>query len=118
MDIWVLWIAVALVVIIGLFWLMGKGDARVAHQDTEGQTARSDADDLKKIIGIGDTLQDTLREHGITRFSQIAALDEAQIAKLEDDLNFPGRIERDQWIEQARLLAEGRHEEHAERFGG
>lgn len=64
-------------------------------------------DDLKQISGIGPKLEGLLLEAGITRFEQIANLTAAQILDLDDILNFKGRIERDDWVGQAKRLAAG-----------
>jgi len=61
-------------------------------------------DDLTKIGGIGPKLQQTLNEHGITTFAQIAALTADEIARLDEALRFPGRIDRDKWVDQAKAL--------------
>ena len=63
------------------------------------------ADDLKKIKGVGPRLQQTLLAMGITRFAQIAAWTDEEVAEVNAKLRFHGRIERDQWIAQARSLA-------------
>ncbi|MEM9058792.1 MAG: hypothetical protein AAGD86_15045, partial [Pseudomonadota bacterium] len=57
---------------------------------------------LKRIKGIGPVLEKALKEHGITRFSQIAALTGDDIETLSEKLQtFPDRIRRDRWVEQA-----------------
>jgi predicted flap endonuclease-1-like 5' DNA nuclease len=65
------------------------------------------ADDLKKIKGIGPRIAGLLEELGITRYRQIAELDAEAIARINDRLRFRGRIEREQWVEQARRLVGG-----------
>lgn len=64
------------------------------------------ADDLKQISGLGPVLEGKLNEVGIYHFWQIAAWDEDEIAWVDTTLNFKGRIERDDWISQAKRLAE------------
>jgi small subunit ribosomal protein S2 len=64
-----------------------------------------EADDLKKISGVGPVLEGKLNELGITKFAQIAAFTAEDIVKVDDVLNFKGRIERDNWLEQAAELA-------------
>ncbi|MEM8700273.1 MAG: polyhydroxyalkanoate depolymerase [Pseudomonadota bacterium] len=64
------------------------------------------ADNLKEISGVGPKLESTLNEAGIFHFWQIASLTAEQIEALDGKLDFRGRIERDQWIEQARKLSE------------
>lgn len=62
-------------------------------------------DDLKKIRGIGPKLEKLLNQHGITRIQQIASLSATDIQELSEKLEaFPGRIERDGWVESAREL--------------
>ena len=63
-------------------------------------------DDLKRISGVGPKLEKMLNEAGIFHFWQIAQLSDAQIQVLDDKLEFRGRIARDNWIEQAKKLAE------------
>ena len=63
-------------------------------------------DNLQDIKGIGAVLEKKLNAMGITRFDQIAAWTEDDIAKVDDTLNFRGRIQRERWVEQARQLAE------------
>jgi NADH-quinone oxidoreductase subunit E len=65
-------------------------------------------DDLKKISGIGPKLEMVLNDLGIFTFGQIAAWTAAEIAWIDDYLSFSGRIERDNWIEQASALANKR----------
>jgi len=64
-------------------------------------------DDLKEIKGVGPALEKKLHDAGIFHFWQVAALDDAQIADLEGDMSFPGRMERDDWLGQAKSLMEG-----------
>lgn len=74
-------------------------------------------DDLKMISGVGPVLEGKLNAIGITTWAQVAALEKAEIAKLEDHLSFPGRIARDEWIKQAKALAKGGIEEYRKVFG-
>lgn len=64
-------------------------------------------DDLKQLSGVGPALEKKLHEGGITTFAQIAAWTEADIAEMDEKLNFKGRIQREGWVEQAKKLAEG-----------
>ena len=66
-----------------------------------------DADDLKKISGVGPVLEGKLNDLGIKTFAQIAAFSAEDIAKVDEVLNFKGRIERDNWLEQAAEFAKG-----------
>ncbi|MBD3678115.1 MAG: NADH:ubiquinone oxidoreductase [Rhodobacteraceae bacterium] len=62
-------------------------------------------DDLKKIRGIGPGLEQKLNGLGIFHFRQIAALTPANVEWLDEQLSFKGRIERDEWIRQAKEFA-------------
>ena len=63
------------------------------------------ADDLKKISGVGPKLEGLLNQNGVFHFDQIAAWNTAEIAYMDDQLSFKGRIERDGWIDQAKQFA-------------
>jgi predicted flap endonuclease-1-like 5' DNA nuclease len=69
-------------------------------------------DDLKLIVGIGPVLERMLRALGVTSFRQIARWSPREIAEFDARLpEFPGRIERDQWVTQARALHEAKYGE-------
>ena len=66
------------------------------------------ADDLKVIKGIGPRLEEMLHRLGVYHFDQIAGWHVAEIAWLDDNLEgFKGRVSRDHWVDQARILAAG-----------
>ena len=77
--------------------------------------ARGTPDDLKKIKGVGPKLEGVLNELGVWHFWQIARWTEAEIAWVDTRLKFKGRIERDEWIAQAKILAEGGETEFSKR---
>lgn len=63
-------------------------------------------DDLKRIKGVGPALERKLNELGIFRFDQLAALDDDGIERIARSLEeFPNRIHRDRWVDQARDLS-------------
>ena len=64
-------------------------------------------DDLKKISGVGPVLEKKLNALGITTYAQIAAFSADDIAQIDDVLSFHGRIDRDDWVGQAKALAAG-----------
>ncbi len=68
---------------------------------------KAGADDLKQLKGVGPKLESTLNDLGFWHFDQIAQWGADEIAWVDDNLSFKGRIERDGWIEQAKTLAEG-----------
>ena len=80
------------------------------------KTRKAPPDDLKRIKGIGPKLSDWLHENGITRYAQIAAWDAATVADFAQRLGRMGnRIEADDWVGQAKLLAAGGETEFSHR---
>jgi predicted flap endonuclease-1-like 5' DNA nuclease len=76
------------------------------------------ADDLNQIKGVGPKLVAMLAEKGITSFAQIAAWTQSDIERVDAELGrFKGRITRDRWVDQAKLLAAGDTAGFAEKFG-
>ncbi|MGO1080125.1 hypothetical protein [Inquilinus sp. CA228] len=65
------------------------------------------ADDLKRIKGIGPQNEGRLHGLGIWHFDQIAAWTQANVDWVGAFLAFPGRIEREDWVSQAKQLAQG-----------
>lgn len=63
------------------------------------------ADDLKLITGIGPKLEQVLNDRGIRSLAEIAAWSAEDITRLDDELGVNGRIGRDDWIGQAKVLA-------------
>src|SRR5690348_11307361 len=75
-------------------------------------------DDLLQIKGLGPKLVEQLRALGVTSFAQIAAWDDAEIDRIDAQLGrFQGRIRRDDWPAQARLLAAGDTSGYEAKFG-
>lgn len=91
----------------------GKAPARKAAAKKEDApkaeaAAAADApagDNLKKLTGVGPALEKKLNGAGITTFAQIAALSDADIARLEEELGLAGRFAKDGWVDQAKELA-------------
>ena len=77
--------------------------ARPANLLTEARGGQ--ADDLKRISGVGPKLEGLLQENGVFHFDQIAAWTPQEVAYMDDHLSFKGRIERDGWIDQASQFA-------------
>ena len=60
--------------------------------------------DLKKLSGVGPALEKKLVAAGVTSLDQVAAWTEADVTKIDEELSFKGRIEREGWIAQAKEL--------------
>jgi predicted flap endonuclease-1-like 5' DNA nuclease len=98
--------------------LAGIGEAVAAAASHVPAETAGDGDDLTRIKGLGPKLAEQLNGLGITRFAQIAAWDEAEIDRIDAQLGrFQGRIRRDDWQAQARLLAEGDTAGYEVKFG-
>ena len=65
-----------------------------------------DADKLTDIKGIGPVAEKQLNEQGITTFAQIAALSDADVTKIDENMPFSADQISD-WREQAKALAKG-----------
>ena len=65
---------------------------------------RGAPDDLAKLQGVGPQIVKKLNEAGVFHYWQVAAMTPEDVAKLDAELKFNGRIERDGWVSQARSL--------------
>ena len=72
-------------------------------------------DNITRIKGIGLKIEESLNTMGVYHFDQIAAWTEANTAWVDSHLSFPGRAKREDWIGQAKLLAEGKETEFSRR---
>lgn len=99
--------------------LSGDADAGIEVSNDwkpKGFSSRpSDADQLKRIKGIGPVIEKTLNGLGVYQFKQIAEFSQDNISWVENHLSFPGRIEREGWVPQAKDLASGRETEFSKR---
>lgn len=97
--------------------------AAIATADIAGQFLGIDAtpgppDDLTRIKGLGPKAAGVLNGIGVTTYAQLAALTPGQVGQVDSEMgNLAGRIHRDQWLEQARLLATGDIPGFEEKFG-
>lgn len=73
-------------------------------------SAPAEVDDLKLISGVGPVLEEKLNSVGIYRFEQIANWSERNMQEFDELLSFKGRIEREEWLKQAKAL-------HEEKYG-
>lgn len=69
--------------------------------------AKTDGDDLTQLSGVGPVIVKKLNEAGITTFKQIAEWTAEDVAHFDEELSFKGRIERENWIDQAKELMKG-----------
>lgn len=93
-----------------------KAAAPAAKKAAAPAVATGKADNLRRLIGIGPVNERLLKGLGVTTYAQIAAWTEGDVKRIEEVLNFDGRIAREKWIEQAKLLAAGDEAEFAKQF--
>jgi predicted flap endonuclease-1-like 5' DNA nuclease len=87
-----------------------------AHPDIPGPSGPPD--NLRLMKGVGPKMAAQLNEFGITRFDQLAALTETEIALLDKRMGaFEGRIARDRVVEQARYLERDDKDGFEAKFG-
>lgn len=87
-----------------------KSEAASATLDSADRPAGLDApegekDDLKRIKGVGPKIEGILNDLGIYHFRQIAGWDRKNVEWVDGYLKFRGRIDRDDWISQAKEFA-------------
>lgn len=94
----------------------GASDVALAAPRTQTSAAKptglagprgGKADDLTRISGVGPVNEKRLHDLGVFHFDQVAAWSAAEIAWVDEYLTFHGRIEREDWVGQAKKLAAG-----------
>lgn len=78
---------------------------KVGISPATGRKAVRKADDLKLISGVGPKLETVLNERGVRTFADIATWTVEDVARIDAELGFEGRIGRDDWVGQAKALA-------------
>ena len=84
-----------------------RSEALVDPETVRPLRPGSGIDDLKRIRGIGVLIEKKLNSLGITTTSRSPTGPAPDIERISNILDFKGRIERENWIEQARILATG-----------
>jgi len=87
---------------------MDASPAAEAAPQAAVEDMRPEDQPITLLKGLGPKLTNKLAEHGIATVGDMASLSEAQAQALDAQLGpFSGRMARDRWLEQARLLAAG-----------
>jgi len=85
----------------------GGGSPAIRPQALDGPRDGT-GDDLTRISGIGPKLAALCNRLGFWHFDQIAAWSDGEIAWVDANLEgFRGRVTRDEWVRQARVLSDG-----------
>ncbi|WP_422370324.1 NADH-quinone oxidoreductase subunit E [Hoeflea sp.] len=74
-------------------------------------------DDLKMISGVGPKIEGILHSLGIYTFEQVSKWKKAEREWVDGYLKFKGRIDREDWVKQAKALAKGGEAEYIKVFG-
>ncbi|TIM71679.1 MAG: NADH-quinone oxidoreductase subunit E, partial [Mesorhizobium sp.] len=74
-------------------------------------------DELKLISGVGPKIEGILHSLGIFTYAQVASWKRAEREWVDGYLSFHGRIEREDWVKQAKALAKGGVAEYIRVFG-
>jgi predicted flap endonuclease-1-like 5' DNA nuclease len=82
----------------------GGTSAAAPGSGLAGSASEPEIGELQRIRGIGPALERRLNELGVSKLEQLAHLAPADIERINAQLQFPGRIERERWIEQARAI--------------
>ena len=90
----------------------GESDSNIFELSSANE---GDVDDLKRIRGVGVLIEKKLNAMGVRTYTQIANWTAADVARVSETLDFKGRIERESWIEQARILASGGYTDFSRR---
>ncbi len=85
-----------------------KAKAKAAAKPAAKAEPSAYTDDVKLIGGVGPALEKKLAALGITSLKQIAEFTPADIERVDAELSFKGRIEREEWIDQAKELMAGK----------
>lgn len=72
------------------------------------KAAAAFTDDVSLIGGVGPVLKKKLAEYGVVSLQEIAAMSDADVAKMDEALDLKGRATRDEWVEQAKELVAGK----------
>jgi large subunit ribosomal protein L21 len=85
------------------------GGAKPSKQASAPKKAKAQpADDIKLIGGVGPALEKKLNALGVTSLAQIAEWTDEDVKRIDDELAFKGRIEREEWVQQAKDLLAGK----------
>lgn len=97
---------------------LNASPASVAADEPAAQHTDYGSAPVTQLKGLGPRIAARLEEFGIASIGQLAALDDRQASDLDARLGpFTGRMARDRWVEQARLLTAGDRAGYEAQFG-
>ncbi|MCR9107606.1 endonuclease [Marivita sp. XM-24bin2] len=93
-----------------------EGSEEGSKPETLSAAREGGPDNLKEIKGVGPKLEKLLNSMGFYHFDQIANWTPDEVAWVNANLEgFKGRVSRDNWVEQAKILAAGGETEFSKR---
>jgi predicted flap endonuclease-1-like 5' DNA nuclease len=91
------------------------GDLGSKPKGLLGKARGGKPDNLTLIDGVGNAIEKRLHDLGIFHFDQVAALSDAEATWIGIEIGFPGRVQRENWVEEARILGAGGMTAHAKK---
>lgn len=104
-----------------LYYLKGRTgkSARIAEDQRAGFAIAAEAeevrhketvaaDDVGRIKGVGLKVKQSMAAEGITTLGQIAAMSDDQVFALDEKLGLKGRTKKENWVQQAKDILEGK----------
>ncbi len=85
-----------------------KAEKASKAKATSKKSTSEFVDDIKLISGVGPALEKKLNAVGVKSLKDIASFTKEDIERVDKELNFGGRIEREEWVEQAKELIAGK----------
>jgi len=82
--------------------IAGKGAAGPATASAPEEAAGGD--DLTQLSGVDAAVVEKLHQAGVTSLADIAAWSDEDIARIDEELDLEGRIQREDWVGQAQTL--------------
>jgi len=93
-----------------------EGTDEGAKPEMLSEARAGGADNLKEIKGVGPKMEQMLNQMGVYHFDQVAGWSADEVAWVDANLKgFKGRVSRDGWVDQAKILAAGGETEFSKR---
>ena len=86
--------------------------------DGVAPSANDGGDDLKRIRGIDEETEAALKDMGITSYAEIAAFEQEDMNRVNEALGTAGRVERQYWVVQAKVLRDGGDTDFSKLYDG
>ncbi len=82
-----------------------KVKSKTVKTKTKKSKASIKGDNIKKVNGIGPVFEKKLNSIGINSFEQIASWTNADVERIDNELELSGRPQREEWVSKAKILA-------------